>query len=36
MEKIEISKFTITRNDAIMEGWPDMIRTHSGRILVFL
>ncbi len=35
MEKIEINKFTITRNDSIMEGWPDMIRTYSGRILVF-
>ncbi len=33
MPKIE--KFTISRNDCIMEGWPDMIRLHSGKILVF-
>ncbi len=29
-----IEEFTISRNDEIMEGWPDMIRLKSGRILV--
>lgn len=30
----QIEKFTIARNDGFMEGWPDMIRLQSGRILV--
>lgn len=35
MQKYQIDKFTISRNDAVMEGWPDMIKLQSGRILVF-
>ena len=34
MRNIEIEKFTLSRNDSFMEGWPDMIRLKSGRILV--
>ena len=34
MQQISFEKFTISRNDTIMEGWPDMIRLKSGRILV--
>ena len=35
MEKLETQKFTLSRNDAFMEGWPDLIRLQTGRILVF-
>lgn len=35
MDKFNIEKFTISRNDNFMEGWPDMIKLKSGRILVF-
>ena len=35
MKTLSINKFTLSRNDAFMEGWPDMIKTQSGRILVF-
>ena len=31
---MRIEKFTISRNDSFMEGWPDLIRTASGRIIV--
>lgn len=34
MPEITVEKFTISRNDAFMEGWPDMIKLQSGRILV--
>lgn len=34
-KNMTIEKFTISRDDSRMEGWPDMIRTQSGRILVF-
>lgn len=34
MENIQIEKFIISRDDSIMEGWPDMIRLHSGRLLI--
>ena len=34
MRNIEIERFTLSRNDGFMEGWPDMIRLQSGRILV--
>lgn len=34
MGNLEIMKFIISRNDEIMEGWPDMIRLKNGRILV--
>ena len=33
MPKIE--KFTVSRDDSIMEGWPDLIKTQSGRLLLF-
>ena len=36
MYRIETEKFTISRNDSFMEGWPDLIRLKSGRITVFL
>ena len=28
-----IRKFTVSRNDAMHEGWPDIVRTRSGRLL---
>ena len=31
---MEITKFTISRNDAFMEGWPDLIKLKSGRLIV--
>lgn len=31
---VKIETFTLSRNDAFMEGWPDLIRLQSGRILV--
>lgn len=34
MKPLSIEKFTLSRNDAFMEGWPDLIRLQSGRILV--
>ena len=34
MQHMEVRQFTISRNDGFMEGWPDMIRLKSGRILV--
>jgi len=36
MYRIETEKFTISRNDSFMEGWPDLILLKSGRIAVFL
>lgn len=35
METINVEKFVVSRNDAFMEGWPDMIRLKTGRLLVF-
>ena len=29
-----VEKFTLSRNDSIMEGWPDIIKLASGRLLV--
>ncbi len=34
MRELNIEKFTISRNDGFMEGWPDMIKLQTGRILV--
>ena len=34
MKKVEIEKFTLCRDDSIMEGWPDLIKLKSGRLLV--
>lgn len=31
---MQIEKFTLSRDDGFMEGWPDLIRLASGRILV--
>ncbi len=31
---MNIEKFVISRDDSIMEGWPDLIRTSSGRLIV--
>ncbi len=31
---MKIEKFTISRNDNFMEGWPDLIRLKSGRLVV--
>lgn len=33
MLKYEIEKFTLTRDDSFMEGWPDLIKLKSGRLL---
>ena len=33
MKKIDVEKFDISRTDTIMEGWPDMIRTASGKLI---
>ena len=30
---MNIEKFTISRNDSFMEGWPDLIKTQSGRLI---
>ncbi len=32
--ELDIEKFVISRDNSIMEGWPDLIRTASGRLLV--
>ena len=34
MEKWKIEPFTLSRDDSIMEGWPDLIRIKGGRLLV--
>jgi len=31
---MNIKKLTVSRDDTFMEGWPDLIRLHSGRLLV--
>ena len=31
---MKVEKFVISRNDSIMEGWPDLIKTSSGRLIV--
>lgn len=31
---MKVEKFVISRDDSIMEGWPDLIRTSSGRLIV--
>ena len=31
---MKIDKFTISRNDDFMEGWPDLIKTSTGRLIV--
>lgn len=31
---MNIEKFVVSRNDAFMEGWPDMVRLRSGRLIV--
>ena len=31
---MKIEKFTVSRNDAFMEGWPDLIKLKSGRLVV--
>ena len=33
MKKIATEKFIISRNDNFMEGWPDMIKTQSGKLI---
>lgn len=33
MKKIDTEKFDISRTDTIMEGWPDLIRTASGKLI---
>ncbi len=33
MLDFEIEKFTLSRNDSFMEGWPDLIKLKSGRLL---
>ena len=33
MKEITTNKFELSRNDAIMEGWPDLIRTASGKLI---
>ena len=34
MENIKIDTFTVCRDDAIFEGWPDLIRLQSGKMLL--
>ena len=34
MNDIKIEKFTISRDDSIMEGWPDLIKLTTGRLIV--
>lgn len=34
MPYLNVKKFTLSRDDDFMEGWPDLIKLHSGRLLV--
>ena len=34
MLTVNVDKFTLSRDDSFMEGWPDLIKLHSGRLLV--
>ena len=34
MLTVNVEKFTLSRDDSFMEGWPDLIKLHTGRLLV--
>ena len=33
MKRLQPVKFDLSRNDAVMEGWPDLICTQTGKLI---